>query len=203
MRNDPVRVGRNEKVAFAPGASPVIGCGAGGAWKRRRDREGALDDGAGVPGAAPVLAVDDDPPAERDRHEQLAASIPVEVEAVVGAAELGEERQVGDAARRVPREEPVRFGLSRRLRFVRRCGRTARQQTHRGRDRRCTPDHDAARCVHDRGRYIGGGKHVRNPRSGASPDLCVQPIPDRLATFWSPTRGALARASGLPAARSR
>ena len=27
MRNDPVRVGRNEKVAFAPGASPVIGAG--------------------------------------------------------------------------------------------------------------------------------------------------------------------------------
>ena len=169
------------------GASPVIGAGLAAPGNAGVIAERSLDDGARVPGAAPVLAVDDDPPTERDRHEQLAASVSVEVEAVVGTAEPGEERQVDDAVRRVPREEPVRLGLSRQLRFVRR-GRPPRQQTRRGRDRRRTQDHNAARCVHDRGRYLGGGKHVRNPRSGASPDLCVQPIPDRLATSWSLTR---------------
>jgi len=109
-----------------------------------------------MPGAAPVLAVDDNPPAEGDRHEQLAAAVAVEVEAAVGAAEPGEERQMRDATRSVPREEVMRVGLSRRMRFVCRGSRAARQQKYRSRERGRTAEHGVARGFHDRGRYTGG-----------------------------------------------
>ena len=105
---------------FRSRCEPGDRSGARGARKGRHGRQGSLDDGAGVPGAAAVLTVDYDPPAEWDRDKQLAASIPIEVETAVGAPEPGEEREMSDASPCHPREEPDRFWLTRWLHFVRR-----------------------------------------------------------------------------------
>jgi hypothetical protein len=81
-----------------------------------------------------VLAVDDDPPAERNPDVEVAAAVTVEVEAAVRAAETCEERQVDGAVGARPAEELRRLrSCAERRRRDRESCRENRKPTHRTR----------------------------------------------------------------------
>ena len=86
-RKDPVRVARKENVAVRPLASPCTGEGVLAPGKAAVVDAGARDDRTRGGPAAPVGELHRHPPTLRDRHQELAAPVSVEVEAAVASVQ--------------------------------------------------------------------------------------------------------------------